>query len=223
MTQPQDEELRQLLRRIIESLAWRQIALINIIGHCLKYVTDLETKVRMATELGLSLRLFREVRELHGELGWEDLERAVRERVDRIPFPQSRLEFGVATYLFNLGEMVAMKSYIDSASPRFAAVARTYVEATQSRPRPTRFVEFASDPANRPQAQQYLSRWLTIASQSFGRPDTMADRRSIELGLRSRGSAEMRDLYHAEVRAFVKECGLAVPPLAEPRSGVALA
>lgn len=212
MTEHRDEEHRQLLRRIIESLAWRQIALINIMGHSLKYVSDLETKIRMATDLGLSLRLFREVRALHGELGWEDLERAVRERVDRVPYPQSRLEFGVATYLFRLGETVAMRSYVDCAVPEFAAVARSYVDAAQTRPQPTRFTEFASDPANRPQAQQYLNRWFHLASDSFGRPDSTADRRSVELGLRTQSSAEMREAFHVEVRSFVTACHLQVPP-----------
>ena len=79
-----DEETRTLLRRIVESMAWRQVALINALGHSLKYVTDLEAKLAVASELDLSLRLFRQVEEVYRELGWADLESVVR---DQNPVP----------------------------------------------------------------------------------------------------------------------------------------
>ena len=223
MAKSRDEERSQLLRRIIESLAWRQIATIDILGHCLKYVADLETKLRMATELDLSLRLFREVRELHQELGWEDLEQAVRDRMGRLPFPQSRMEFGIAVHVLWLAETVAMRSYVECTLPEYAAIARTYVETSQGRPEPLRFIEFATDPPNRPQAQQYLNRWLEIAAHSFGRSGTTADRRAVELGIRSRTSAEMRTAFLAEIGSFLKRCGLEMPALDELETGASSA
>ncbi|MEW6072952.1 MAG: hypothetical protein AB1726_10235 [Planctomycetota bacterium] len=201
----------QLVRRILEDLAWRQIAAINILGHCLKHVRDLDTKLRMATELDLSLRLFRESRELHRQLGWEDLERAVRDHEERIPYPQSRLEFGVAFHVLGVAEKVAMQSYVESTFADFAALARTYVDAAQGRPEPNRFVEYASDPTNRPQAQQFLNRWVEIALESFGSPGSPGDRRAVELGLRSRSGAEMRGAFLAEIESFVHRCGLVLP------------
>jgi hypothetical protein len=203
-----DEEGRAILRKIVESMAWRQIASIDILGHCLKYCTDLETKVRVAAELDLSLGLFRRVHALYRELGWEDLESAVRDRVERIPFPESRLEFGAAHYLCALAEEVAMTSYAESASPEFAAIARSYVEAAPHRPQPNRFLEFARDPSNRPLVRQYLARWLTIALASFGRPGSRGDRRAGELGLRAKGSGAMRSAYLERIGPFVAQCGL---------------
>ena len=94
-----DEEARTLLRRIVESQAHREIMSINMLGHCLKYVTELETKLRVAEDLNLSLRLFREVQALYADLGWQDLDSAVRDRMTELPFPESRLEFGVAYHL----------------------------------------------------------------------------------------------------------------------------
>ena len=54
MSKPLDEEGRILLRRIVESLAWRQIAAINILGHGLKFVLDLDSKLRVATRVRLT-------------------------------------------------------------------------------------------------------------------------------------------------------------------------
>ena len=68
-----DEESKQLLRRIVESLAWRQLASMNILGHCLKFIDELDVKNAVADELELALRLFRQVRALYSELGWRDL------------------------------------------------------------------------------------------------------------------------------------------------------
>jgi hypothetical protein len=207
-----DEEAKVLLRRIVERLAARQLASINILGHSLKYVTELDVKVAIAYELDLALRLFRQVHALYSELGWTDLESAVRDRVDGIPYPASRLEFGLFYYVVGLAEGVAMESYVDSVSAEFAAIARSHVEAAARRPEPVRFLEFAAEPTNRPQAQQFLNRWVGIARASFGRPGTSADARAVELGLRSRPSAAMAAEFERRLQPLLARASLCVPP-----------
>jgi hypothetical protein len=214
-----DEESRQLLRRIVESMARRQLSSINILGHCLKYIGDLDTKVRVASELDLSLRLFREVHTLYGDLGWTDLESAVRDRLGDIPYPESRLEFGLAYYLRGLAERVAMRSYLDSSCPEFTAIARSHVEAAEHRPEPQRFIEYCRDPSHRPQAQQFLDRWYTIALRAFGRPGSPADARAVELGLRSQSCAAMRAEFVASCEPLVTSCGLVAPVEEEDEAG----
>ncbi len=208
-----DEEAKVLLRRIVESLAARQLASINILGHCLKYVHELDVKSLVADELDLALRLFREVRSLYQGLGWTDLESAVRHRLDDVPYPNSRLEFGVFYYVCGLAEGVAMESYAESSAGEFAAIACSHVEAAARRPEPTRFVEFASDPTNRPRAQQFLNRWIEIARASLGRAGTSADARAVALGLRSRTTAEMQRVFLQRLEPFGRRCGLELPGL----------
>ena len=210
-----DEEQKQLLRRIVERLAWRQIASINMLGHCLKYVPELDTKLTVAAELDLALGLFRQVRSLYRDLGWTDLESAVRDRVGDIPFPGSRIEFGAAYFLTGLAEYVAMDAYTSSSYPEFAAIARSYVDAATRRSEPKMFLEFAADPTNRPQAQQYLNRWLEISRRSFGRPGTTAGRRAVELGLRSKSSADMDAEFQSKLEPFLKRSSLQWPELLE--------
>ena len=211
MTVKLDEEARGLLRRVVESQAHRQIMAINMLGHCLKFVTDLETKLVVAGDLDLSLRLFREVQTLYAELGWRDLESAVRERVEELPFPESRLEFGVAHYVCHLAEEVAMEAYVDCVHPGFAAIARSYVGSTSRRPRPARFEEFCAEPSNRHRAQELFERWLAIALPAFGRPGTKGDARAVELELRSRSSSEGVGVFFDRLKPFVNTCGLRFP------------
>ena len=216
-----DEETRHLLKRIVESFAWRQIATMNILGHCLKYVVDLETKLRVANELDLAIRLFHEVADLYTELGWVEIETAVRDRVDDLPLPSSRVEFGLAYYLTGLAEYAAMEAYTDCKVEEFAAIARAYVDASQGRPDPTRFLSFCEHGGNLPQAQAYVNRWLPIALFSLGRPGSELEQQLLEKGLRSRSSGELQADFLGRVRPFLDRCGLKSPPLEE--MGVELA
>jgi len=210
-----DEETRQLLKRVVESFAWRQLASMNILGHCLKYVGDLETKLRVANELDLSIRLFHEVAELYEDLGWQEIESAVRDRVDEVPYPGSRVEFGVAYFLTGLAEREAMEAFSEGSSADFAPIAAAYVDASTGRPEPTRFLAFCADPGNRPQAQRYVDRWLPIALLSLGRPGTAAEHELAARGLRPRTSAELQARLMERVRPFLERCGLRMPDLGE--------
>jgi 1,2-phenylacetyl-CoA epoxidase catalytic subunit len=208
-----DEETKALLRRIVESQAWRQIAAMNVLGHCLKHVTDVEDKIRVARQLEGSLRVLQEVRELYAELGWTDLESAVRDRVEDMPLPESRHELSICRKLCDLAERVAMEAYVDSSSKQFAAIARTTLAQSDDfeKLRYGRFAEFCAEEGNRPRAQQLLNRWLSVTIPSFGRPGSRGDVRAVELGLRSTSSAGMIERYFSELRPLLEETGLALP------------
>jgi len=208
-----DEESRVLLRRIVESLAWRQLAVINILGHGLKFVTELDTKQRVVGELARALELFQSVRTLYGELGWTDIEAAVRDRAEHVPYPESRLEFGVAYYVSGLTEEVAMQSFVECAHAPFAAIARRHVEAAQHRPEPTRFQEYCAEPANRPHAQELLDRWVVAARHAFGRSDSPNDARALKLGLKTKRAAELDRIFCDQLAPFLARCGLRLPAL----------
>jgi hypothetical protein len=208
---PLDEEARVILRRIVESLAWRQLAVINILGHGLKFVNELDVKLRVVGELDRALELFQSVRVLYGELGWTDIESAVRERAQDVPYPETRLEFGVAYYVSGLTEEVAMQGFVESSYAPFAAIARKHVEAAAQRPESKRFREYCSDPANRPHAQQLLDRWVIAARRSFGRADTPNDLQALKLGLKNKRSADLDAVFCARLQPFLTACGLTLP------------
>ena len=213
MTTNIDEEGKALLRRIVERQAYRQVVAIDILGHCLKYVVELDDKIRVTRELDASLAIFVQVRDLYRQLGWEDLGSVVRERLGTLPFPETRVEFAVCRYLNDVAEQVVMESYVDSASTEFAEIARSYLGLVESvsANRAGRFVEFCADRTNLPRAQQLFNKWLAVALLSFGRPHTRGDQRTVELGLRSRRSAEMVEEFLGEVGSFCERCGLTMP------------
>lgn len=206
-----DEESRVVLRRIVESLAWRQIATIDILGHGLKFVTELDTKQRVAGELQRALLLFRHVRDLYGELGWSELDTVVRERGGGLPYPESRIEFGLAYYICGLAEEVAMRGYLESAYAPFANIAREHVEAAASRPEPTRFLEYCAEPSNRPHGQQLIDLWVPVGRRWFGRPDSRVDARAFQLRLKSVRAGGMDAQFCERLAPFLRACGLALP------------
>ncbi len=208
-----DEEARVVLRRIVESLAWRQLAVINILGHGLKFVTELDVKQRVVGELDRALELFQSVRVLYGELGWTDIESAVRERAEDVPYPESRLEFGVAYYVSGLTEEVAMQSFVESSYGPFAAIARKHVEAAAQRPEPTRFREYCEEPGNRPHAQELLDRWVLAARRAFGRSDSPHDAQALKLRLKNRRAAELDRILCERLQPFLAGCGLKLTAL----------
>ena len=208
-----DEESRAILRKIVEGLAWRQLASINILGHGLKFVTELDVKLRVVGELDRALELFQSVRGLYGELGWTDLESAVRERAESLPYPASRLEFGVAYYVSGLAEEVGMRAFVESSYSPFASIAKRHVEAAKQRPEPTRFLEYCSEPGNRPHGQEFLNLWVTVSRHSFGRTDSPHDARALALGLKTRRAAEMDAEFCRQLQPFLERCGLVLPAL----------
>lgn len=206
-----DEQSRAILRRIVESLAWRQLAVINILGHGLKFVTELDVKLRVASELDRALRLFQSVRELYGDLGWTDIETAVRDRAEDVPYPESRLEFGMAYYISGLTEEVAMQSFVDCSYEPFAAIAKRHLEALATRPEPTRFLEYCADPANRPHGQELLNRWVLAARRAFGRIDSSNDALALKLRLKNKRAADLDRTFCQRLQPFLTDCGLVLP------------
>lgn len=206
-----DEEPRTYLRRIIEAQAYRQLMAMNIRGHCLKFLTDVESKIRVAEELQLNLVVLREVRGLYKEYGFEDVESAVRDRMTRIPYPGSRLEFNVFRHVCGLALKVAMESYVDCSNKQLAAIALSFIEGRRGNLEDPDFAEFCRDESNRPHAQQMFNRWFAIAIRSFGRPGTLGDARAVELGLRSRTAGEMLDTFVDAMRDFTARMRLELP------------
>ena len=85
-----DEEALGLMRRIIEANAWRQTLGVNLLGHCIKRVTDREGKASVISEMTACLEFYRELDDAYQQMGGSDLDVAVRDRLLRVPMPESR-------------------------------------------------------------------------------------------------------------------------------------
>jgi len=210
-----DEESRALLRQILERQAYRQLMSANIRGHGLRFLPDLEDKQRFVKELDFSLRILREIERIYESIDGEDLHLAVRERMERIPYPESRVELAVCLALTERAERVAARSYVDCVFKDFAAIAKTLLGVDRSdRGREERLLsEFCAEEGQLPQAQQYWTRWLAISLRSLGRPGTRGDSRAVALRLRSKYCGTVIRAYLDGLEPLREECGLKLPAM----------
>jgi len=208
-----DEEAKALLRRILERTAYRQIMVANIRGHGLKYVLDVAEKELVVRDLEAGLEILRHVERLHAELDGEALAMSVRDAMDRIPYPYSRLELAVCLALVGRAEKLVASTYLESRSHGMAGIARRIhdLERPGTRMLEMQLAEFCSEPGNRSTAQQFVNRWIAIALVAFGRPGTVGDQRSVSLGLRSARVDELVRRFVSEVRPWCESYHLALP------------
>ena len=208
-----DEESRGLLVKIVEGLAYRELMLANIRGHGLKYVHELEDKLKLVGELENALLLFREIERLYAALGSRDVISAVRDRMERIPYPSSRLELDVCLFLCEMTSRKALAAYRGGACRELEALCLSRLESIPERTEPERsaFVEFCAEATNRPHAQQMFSRWLAISMVAMGRPGSKGDTRAVELGLRKTHVETIARSFLADLEPFRQRCRLAWP------------
>jgi hypothetical protein len=208
-----DEERKGLLRRIVECQAYRQRMSGNIRGHGMKFVLNLDSKLHLVRDLEHEVSVLREVERIYQKIGGSDLVEVVRAKMERIPYPATKLELAICLALTDRAERIAAESYTGSVAAEFAAIAKTLVDRNRDATQRGEqlFLEFCSDESNRPHAQQMFDRWLAIALRSLGRPGTTRDARAVELGLRTRLVADSVKEYLVEVVDLAKRCGLELP------------
>ncbi len=208
-----DEETRNLLRLIVERQAYRQLMVANIRGHGLKFVSGLEEKLQLSEDLNCTLRIYREIERLYESLGGEDLPSAVRTKMERIPYPASRLELAVCLVMCDLAERIAAESYLDCRVAEYGAIARSLLDMVRANTMHGEelFARFCKEPDNIPRAKEITSRWLSVAIRSLGRPGTAGDTRALALGLRTRTCAQSTKQFVVGATAFLERCGLPFP------------
>ena len=200
------QETLDLLKKIVEGQAYRQLMFANIRGHGIRFMPDLESKIALAQALDTSLQQFRELVRLYKSLGFGDIIAAIRPKMDRVPYPASRIELAVCSFLCERANFRALQAYASSSCKDFAAAAQTRLDETRAPvlPEDSVVIEYCRDPANRPHAQQMLNRWLGVTLLSLGRPGTPGDARAVALGLRSESVANMVRDFVRGLDAFLK-------------------
>jgi 1,2-phenylacetyl-CoA epoxidase catalytic subunit len=211
-----DEESKSLLRRIVERQAYRQMMIEKIRGHGLKFVPEIDAQILLAQDIVNSLKVMQQIELLYSQIGGSDLVLAVRDKMERIPYPASRLELSICLALCDRAEHVAAESYVDSSSEDFAAIALSILsmDRTSTRQGEELFKGFCAEPGNRAAAQQMFQRWMGITIQAMGRPGTPGDERAFALGLRKQRCADSVKQYLEELKPLLQSCQLALPSAA---------
>jgi 1,2-phenylacetyl-CoA epoxidase catalytic subunit len=211
-----DEESKSLLRRIVERQAYRQMMIEKIRGHGLKFVPEIDAQILLAQDIVHSLQLMQQIELVYSQLGGNDLVTATRDKMERIPYPASRLELSICLALCDRAERVAAESYVDSRSSEFAQIALSILamDRTSTRQAEELFKGFCSESGNHHAAQQMFQRWLAITIQAMGRPGTQGDVRAAALGLRKQRCGDSLRQYLEELKPLIASCGLQMPSAA---------
>ncbi|MEZ5974970.1 MAG: hypothetical protein R3E96_09065 [Planctomycetota bacterium] len=150
-----------------------------------------------------------EIERLYGALGGVELMGAIRPRMERIPYPDSRQELAIGLALVRRAARVSAISFSNCVSRDFAALAKTVLAAPDnSAEEEERFQEFSSDPSNRPQAQKYWDRWLTLGLLSLGRPGAKGDALAQKTGVRAQSTTEVVREFLEDTDSLRESCGL---------------
>ena len=211
------EEEQGLLRKILRALAYRQMMAANLRGHGLKFLVDPEGRLGLVDDMRHIVAQVNRVQTLYSELGGGDIRREAAIKMERIPYPATRLELAAFLAVSDPAERLAMESYVDSKCAELASIAAEDVgfDRVATRRGRARLDEFAKDAHQQPLVRQVLHRWSVVVLLSLGRPGSAGDRKAVQLGLRSRGvDSIMRD-YLAELGPLMSTCGLGLEDLRE--------
>ena len=139
--------------------------------------------------------------------------RSVRDAMERIPYPYSRLDLAVCLALVGRAERLVASTYFESKCAGMAAIARRIhdLDRTGTRMLEMQLADFCAELGNRATAQQFVNRWIAISLVAFGRPGTVGDQRSFALGLRSARVENLVERFLAEVEPWCASFGLALP------------
>ncbi|MFT4646956.1 MAG: hypothetical protein ACI9X4_000161 [Glaciecola sp.] len=205
-----DGEVKTLLLKILERYAYRQRMIVNAMGHGLKFLSDLETKRGFLESLDHAFHVSIEVERLFDGLGGVELMGAIRPRMERIPYPESRQELAAGLALVRRAAHASALSYQGCVCKEFGALAMTVARApsVSAEAEEERFIAFSTDSSNKRQAQTYWDRWLSLSLLSLGRPGARGDARAVALGIRTIPTAQIVRTFLEELEPLRKACGL---------------
>lgn len=210
-----DAEARGLLLQIAERHAFRHHAAVNLRGHGLQLLEEPSELRVYLEELDFHLGLYEEVQRIHTALGGQALADAVMPRMERVPYPETRLELACCLSITRRGERAAAKSYHGCAHEGFADVSRRVLEAEGGTREEDVLVAFCQHEDHRVSAQDYWGRWVQLCLGSVGRLGSAADRRTVELGLRAEPAAQVVRMFLDDLEPLREACSLSLPALDE--------
>ena len=216
--EPQLDERTQIVMSQVESLGVRALSTAHHFAAAMRLAPALAVKKALVEYVWEELRRFESASDLYLELSpGADLHEAVRARLEDLPAPASWLEVIVVTFLFDRAGQVQLGELAGSSDARVARLAGGILEGERMHA----FLGgeggvalrnmLHEDPDRRPEAQAHFERWLGHSLRSFGRPGTERSQRAIELGLRTRDSAEVIRDYLAALQPSIAACGLTLP------------
>ena len=209
-----EDRRRDVLRRMMESQAYREIMAVNLVGHSLKFVPDAATKTACIHDLEEELEHFEAVASLYEAEGHGDVMDAIQDRLDRVPYPESWLELAMAQFLYDRAGGQHLEEYTECTWEPYAGIVGKILaeeEEHESFGEETLLEMSKSNPDFQDAAQPLFEKWLRVGCLSFGRPGTPDSDFAVAEGLKKHDPAEVIQAFIDDIRPTVAACGLAFP------------
>ncbi len=220
-----DPKYLNMVRQLLESQAYREIMAAHLFAYALRFVPELKYKKLVTSQIVEELEHYEETVRLYRELGG-DLEVLVANRLAtgerHVPLAESWLELAMAQFLFDRAGKFQILLYRSCSYAPYARIVGKILEEEEEHEGFGEGVvkELCKDEKNRPIAQMLFEKWLKVSLQSFGRPDSPANRYCMEVGLKARGSGEVMQDYLNDIKPTMAACALKFP--SRDRFGVEL-
>ncbi len=207
-------EYRQMIVKLMESQAYRELAAAHMFGYGLRFVPDRWLKF-MVWHIREESEHYEAVATMYRTFTGGEVEPVVRERLAGKPVPmaESWMELAMAQFLFDRGGYWQLKEYEECSFLPYRGVVQKIVkeEAGHQKLGETIVVESCRTGAYDDVKQALFEKWLRIGLLSFGRPGTPGNRYAIEHGIKRRDSGACMKDFVDDIRPAVKAAGLVFP------------
>jgi len=211
-----DERMFAVVKQMMESQAYRELAAAQMFGFGLQFVPSLRWLKFMTWHIREEMEHYETVVKMYERLIGESVEPIVQRRLgDRpIEFARSWFELAMAQFLYDRGGFWQLQEYERCAFPAYREVIGKIIEEERGHQGLGEkiVVELCQSGRYDDIKQGLFERWLRLGLLSFGRPHSEGNRYAIEAGLKKRDSAEVMQDFVTDIKPAVRASGLTFPP-----------
>jgi 1,2-phenylacetyl-CoA epoxidase catalytic subunit len=214
-----DERMFAVVKQMMQSQAYRELAAAQMFGFGLQFVPSLRWLKFMTWHIREEMEHYEAVCKMYERLLGESVEPIVRERLAQKPiaFARSWFELAMAQFLYDRGGFWQLREYEEcSFLPYRETVKKIVKEEEGHQGLGERIVvELCRSGGHEEVKQGDFVKWLKLGLLSFGRPGTEGNSYAVGCGLKKHDSGEVMQLFIDDIKPAVKACGLVFPSAAE--------
>jgi 1,2-phenylacetyl-CoA epoxidase catalytic subunit len=212
-----DDRYYGVVRQMMESQAYRELAAAQMFGYGLQYVPELKWLKFMTWHIREEMEHYEVVVKMYKEFTGESVEPSVNARLAQKPisFASSWFELAMAQFLYDRGGFWQLREYDEcSFEPYRHTIGKILKEEAGHQALGERIVvEMCRSGRHEAEKQRDFEKWLRQGLLSFGRPHTEGGNYAISVGLKKRDASQVMQDFIDDIKPAVKACGLKFPVL----------
>ncbi len=210
-----DERMFSVVKQMMESQAYRELAAAQMFGFGLQFVPSLRWLKFMTWHIREEMEHYEAVVKMYERLIGASVEPIVNQRLAARPieFARSWFELAMAQFLYDRGGFWQLREYEECCFlPYREVIGKILEEEAGHQGLGERIVvELCRSGAHEAEKQQWFEKWLRLGLLSFGRPGGEGNAYAVSAGLKKHDSGEVMQLFIDDIKPAVKACGLRFP------------